>query len=494
MDYNLTSERTERMSVVELPSGFALDISGIYHDKAVTMSDIERIQSNIDTAVVAAHQMCKTGFVDGHVSKDGVPEKVMFSQLPYIENEGINTTATLQRLKKLGMHAKETIDMVISFGIGGSYLGSKVLFDVQCGEYWNTLSDEARHGYPKILFSGNTASGHSVTQLINYLVHEKSVRSDDFKVMLVVISKSGSTIEPMANFFIVRDALEKVGISYEVIAITDPTEGMEETLLHMIARREEWEIFSVPTGVGGRFSVFSDVGFVIAALIGFDIENFLAGARSMDIACRKKKLFENPALLCAVLKYLSAEVYDRIIEIFMPFGDSFKSLGEWYVQLVAESLGKHREKGRLPYGRTPVAAVGTTDMHAQVQEHQEGRYNKVVQFIKVREWDVDAIVPHVYEEFPKIEAFTGISLNEIMQAALASNQEALNSDNRFNMTIEIPKLNAFHLGEVMFMFFWAIFYEAQLAGVDAFNQPGVEVYKKILGPKLRDIKCSKGIL
>ena len=145
----------------------------------------------------------------------------------------------------------------------------------------------------------------------------------------------------------------------------------------------------------------------------------------------------------------------------------------------------------LPYGRTPVPAVGTMDMHAQVQEHQEGRLNKVVQFIKVRDWNTSLVVPNLYSEYDKLDAIGDIPISDILNSALDANREALSIDNRFNMTISVPTLNAFHLGEIMFYAFVGLFIlNLFLAGVDAFDQPGVEVYKRLIGPKLQTIKQS----
>lgn len=249
-------------------------------------------------------------------------------------------------------------------------------------------------------------------------------------------------------------------------------------------------MFAVPNGVGGRFSVFTEVGLVVGAVVGFDIEAFLEGAKAMDQACAREDVFENPALLNAALKFIASEKYGRNIEVFMSYGDYLKSTSEWYVQLLAESLGKkERRDGKAePYGRTPIVAVGTTDMHAQTQEHQEGRYNKVVTFLSVGEWERDLTVPSMYENYSKLQAFSGLNLGDILTAAKESNEAALTSDHRFNGSFLLPTLSAYHMGELMFLLCWAIFFEGELANVDAFNQPGVEVYKKLLGPKLASLK------
>lgn len=481
------------MSTLRLPSGLTIEYGGIYNEWGIQEADIAALQEQLGALWKATDRMRNQGIVEGHLSKDGQEELVLFPQLPYIEEGHINSPESITSLEKLGQYARQHIDAVVSFGIGGSYLGNKVLFDVHCGPFWNAMTHKERDGYPSIHFAGHTADATYIRGLCKSLQQAKMQKQliegleADYKVMLVVISKSGSTIEPMANFMIVEKFLQDQGIAYEVVAVTDITEGENPTILCDMARKHGWKTFSVPRGIGGRFSVFSEVGLVLGVLMGFDIRQFLAGAKAMDEACKEQEVMKNPALLLAALKYIGAESYGRNIEVFMPYGECLRSLSDWYVQLLAESLGKHRADGTL-YGRTPVAAVGTTDMHAQVQEHQEGRLNKIVQFIKIKHWDGDVVVPNTYEEYPKLAVFANTGLRDILNVALDSNREALSSDHRFNLTIEIPKLKAFHLGEIMFLHCWAIFFESQLADVDAFDQPGVEVYKRLLGPKLQALK------
>lgn len=473
------------MNVLKLDSGFEMDYGGMFAPSGLQVEDIERLADNVSDLWMATDRLVKQGMVAGHLSKDGKPEAVLFPQMPYVEKDGITSPALLQELKDLRNYGREHIDAVVSFGIGGSYLGSKVLFDVHCGEFWNCLSDEERHHYPRFFFAGHTADAQYLQGLCQTLQRFAS-RSKNYRVLLVINSKSGSTIEPMANFMVLEAYLKDQEIDYEVIAVTD-NNASQPTVLYQMAQENGWRTYNVPNGIGGRFSVFTEVGLVTAALIGFDIEAFLEGARSMNEACQIRSIWKNPALLSAAMKYIGAEVYGRTIEVFMPYRASLRSLSDWYVQLLAESLGKHREDGSL-YGRTPVAAVGSMDMHAQVQEHQEGRLNKVVQFIKIMDLGADCLVPQTYEAYDCLAKFTHVGMNDILNTALDSNREALSSDDRMNMTVQIPRLDAFYLGQLMFMYFWAIFFEAQLAGVDAFDQPGVEVYKRLLGPKLETIK------
>ena len=404
----------------------------------------------------------------------------------------MNSPDRIKALLELGHSVQGRVDAVIFFGIGGSYLGGKVLFDVHCGEFWNLGSSDDRKGWPKVFFAGNNVDSRKVGALTDFLKKDSQSKAG-YTVMAVVISKSGSTIEPMSNFMIVKKAMDDAGVNLEVVAVTDPHDGEKETLLHNLARKSGWPIFYVPDGIGGRFSVFSEVGLIVGALVGFDIQAYLDGAKAMEQACHSGDIWQNPALLNSVLKYLAGTKHGRTIEVFMPYGDCLKSLSEWYIQLLAESLGKHFDKqGNVAnYGRTPVVAVGTTDMHAQTQEHQEGPLDKIVQFLSIQKWDNDLVVPHLYDEYDKLAAFSGLPLSSILEAARCSNAEALAGSGRYSAVYTLPELTPFHLGELMFMLCISIAYEGEFANVDAFNQPGVEVYKRFLGGRLKKLQGEK---
>ncbi len=483
------------MSVLTLSSGFTFDYTNLYGDSKVTAEDISVAAGQLTKAHQAIVHMRSTGIVKGHLSKDGQSEKVLFTQLPYIQEGHINSPHVLDRLKEFGESLRYKVDTVISFGIGGSFLGNKVLFDIHCGDFYNFKSIEERKGYPKLYFSGNNLDPRRTEELIGHVINEAAVKQGEpYRVTLVVISKSGSTLETMATFMVAYERLKQMpAIEVSVVAVTDPAEGANETLLHKLAREQGWPMFSVADGVGGRFSVFSEVGLVTAACIGFNMDAFLAGAKSMDKDCQTDNIWQNPAFLNAALKYMGAEKYGRDIEIFMPYGDYLKSVSEWYIQLLAESLGKrvNRDGQEVFYGRTPVAAVGTTDMHAQTQQHQDGKRNKIVQFVRIAEWDTDPVIPNLFPETAKLADIAGLSLSQGMEAARQANAQALASDYRFNATFTLPKLNAYHLGELLYLLALSVAYEGELANVDAFDQPGVETYKRILGPSLQRLKNNK---
>ena len=459
------------MAKITLQSGFTFDVENLYGPGKVTEEDVKEMEPLYTKAHEAVMNMRKTGIMAGHLSKDGEPEAVLFPNLPYIVEGNINNPERIMAMEAMARKVRNTVDTVVFFGIGGSYLGGKVLFDVQCGEFWNLKSAEARNGYPKAFFAGNNVDSHKVSGLIEFLKTDSASKAG-YTVLGVVISKSGSTIEPMSNYMIVRQAMKDAGIRFETIAVTDPHEGEKETLLHNL------------------FSVFSEVGLLVGALVGFDIRAFLAGARDMDKVCQDPDIWQNPAMLNSVLKFIAGSKYGRDLEVLMPYADNLKSLSEWYIQLLAESLGKRLDKqgNVVNYGRTPIVAVGTTDMHAQTQEHQEGPKDKVVQFVSVAKWPDDVVVPHLYDEYPKLAAFSGLPLSSILEAARSANAEALIGDGRPNANFILPELTPYHLGELMFMLCLSIAYEGEFANVDAFNQPGVEVYKKFLGGRLKKLQ------
>ena len=239
--------------------------------------------------------------------------------------------------------------------------------------------------------------------------------------------------------------------------------------------------------------MLSESGLVTAALTGVDVDQLLAGAAMMDRACGSANWRENPALLNGALKWLGAEKYGKWIEVFMPYGTDLKSLSEWYVQLMAESLGKKKDLAgnEVDYGRTPVVAVGTTDMHAQTQAHQEGRRDKIVQFVSVKKWRQDLKIPNLYRDYKTFASWNGVTLGEALEGARKSNEEALASDGRWSANLVLAELNEYHVGSLLYFLMLSVVYEGILANIDPFDQPGVEAYKKILGPMLEEIRESK---
>ena len=404
---------------------------------------------------------------------------VMFPHLPYILEENI-LISDEEKNELLSLKEKaKGYDVVISIGIGGSYLGNQVLFDLFCGPYWNQLTKEERHGYPQIYFAGQNVDPVSLIELSSCISRESErLPGRRMKVLLLVISKSGTTIEPVTAVRGLKRLLAPV-CDIHLMAITDKERGR----IRPLAEKEHFPCFTVPDGIGGRFSVFSQVGLVFASLVGIPIKEFLNGAKMVEEACRSEDWQKNPALLLAALKFIAMKEYGITAEVVMPYGDKLRSFGWWYAQLLGESLGKKYDlDGNVVYnGRTPVASVGTTDMHSLTQEHQQGKKNKLVQFISVEQLPEDLSVLCDEKDVSGM-----VPMSRMLAAARRANEEALAKEGRMSCHISMKKLTPFHVGALMYFFFLTIAYEGAMANVNAFDQPGVEDYKKILHEELRE--------
>lgn len=479
---------------IELKNGFTFDYKNMLGENRIKKEDLEKILDKVESANKGLKVLRKDGFVKGHLSKDGEVEPVYFTRLPFLKDGNPNTLESINKLEKYGEKIRGSFDAVIFLGVGGSYLGNKVLFDVKAGEFWNEEIKEGVRKGPMVYFAGNNADvDQDMALLKNILMHgSKKDKGEKFRVMLVPISKSGSTLETITAFLYFYDRLSKASdiIDLNVTVVTDLAKPIEESPLHSLALKNNWDMFDVKNGIGGRFSVLSEPGFITATVIGLDIRELLKGARDMENECLSEDLDKNPALLNAVLKYIASEKYGANIEVLMPYSMKLKSFSEWYVQLLAESLGKrnNRDGVLVNYGRTPVPAVGTTDMHAQTQMHQDGKRDKVVQFIKLNNPKNSIELKNPFPEVKAFAKYDNLNLDCAINIALDANKEALNSDRRFNAEYSVPKLNEYTLGQMFYFLMLTVAYEAELANVDAFDQPGVETYKKIMKEKLDKCK------
>lgn len=473
---------------ITMPSGLIFDFTNMFGEARLQQDEVERAVAERGVQADAAVRRIRAeGVAKNHLSKDGGPEHVYFTRMPYVADGNPNTEASIIKLLKYSKALRRQ-DVVVFLGVGGSYLGNKVLFDAFGGCHWNTNST-MRQGQPRIYFSGNNLDPVDCNGLVyevERLAARHAERGQQLKVMLVPISKSGTTLETISAFTYFFDVFQKdADIELDCTVVTDLTADEKQAPLLQLARQFGWERFDIKEGIGGRFCVMTDPGLVTMAALGSDIEEFLRGAREMDRFCQQAEPDENPALLNALLKFM-AYLRGREIEVFMPYSMHLKSLSEWYVQLLAESLGKRYDRnGRVVnYGRTPIVAVGTTDMHAQTQQHQDGRLNKVVQFLEIANPEEEAVIHNPFKNAPFFDKYDGLDMNKALKVALAANEEALSSDNRYNAKFTLPKLNEYYLGQMMYFLMLSVAYEGELADVDAYDQPGVEVYKRIMKAQL----------
>jgi glucose-6-phosphate isomerase len=239
--------------------------------------------------------------------------------------------------------------------------------------------------------------------------------------------------------------------------------------------------------VGGRFSVLSPVGLLPAALVGVDIEELLAGARRALDRSEADDLLQNPAALYAALHWEADQAHGAGIHVLMPYTDRLREFAEWYRQLWAESLGKRvdREGRTVNLGPTPVGAVGATDQHSQVQLFMEGPYDKVITFITVDDLGVDVSIPRpastaAEAELPADLAYLpGHSLGELLRTEYEATSAALAQMGRMNCTLRFPDLSASTVGEALMFYQLATGYAGAWYGIDPFDQPGVELGKRL---------------
>jgi len=362
--------------------------------------------------------------------------------------------------------AKGRYDDVVILGIGGSALGPIALRTALRPSGWNMLTNESRDGFPRLHVLDNV-DPETIAALLERLQLPRT--------LFIVTSKSGGTAETMSQFLIVHHRLASQGLLIEdhVVFVTDPAQGALRPLAHQL----QVPALDIPPSVGGRFSVLTPVGTLPAALIGIDVAKLLEGAAAMVDRCETSKLGDNPAGVYASLQWLADTRHGKVINVFMPYSDPLRDFADWFVQLWAESLGKHLADGSS-VGQTPVPAVGATDQHSQVQLFMEGPKNKVVTFVAVDERKTDLTIPYGFKEVKELGYLGGHSLSELIDIEQRATAGALAKRGRPNLTIHLEHVDEWHVGGLMMLLELATAYAGQLYGIDAFNQPGVELGKR----------------
>ena len=400
----------------------------------------------------------------GKLHADGV---LGFLDLPDDKALHAQTTSFVRRLRE--RDGARTLTDVVVLGIGGSALGPIALRTALRPPQWNLLSDEARAGEPRLHVLDNVDPANIMSLLDRLDLH---------RALFVVISKSGGTAETMAQYLVVRGrldaALGRKGARQQLVFVTDPTKGALRTL----ANAEGIPALDIPPNVGGRFSVLTPVGILPAALIGIDTGALLAGAGRMRDRCRTATLSGNIAGAFAALQYLADTKHHRPIQVLMPYSDALRDMADWFVQLWAESLGKHREPDDAGVGPTPLGALGATDQHSKVQLFMEGPPDKTVTFIGVEHGIAAVEIPALHSDVPELAYLGGHQLGELLDIERRATAGALARRGRPNMTLTLERVDAGHVGELMMLLEVATAYAGQLYGVNAYDQPGVELGKQ----------------
>ena len=383
----------------------------------------------------------------------------------------VDQSASVRQIARFAEGLGQAHDHVLVLGIGGSALGTRALLDALRAPAWNELDDEGRDFFPRLTVLENV-DPTSVAAALK--------RIDPRRVLVNVVSKSGGTAETMAQYLVVRAWLDEAlgpAAYRHLVFTTDPARGA----LRELATQEGIATLTVPPGVGGRFSVLSPVGLLPAALVGIDIAGLLVGARAALDQAQSEDLLRNPAALYAGLHWAADTWLGARLHVLMPYTDRLRQLAEWYRQLWAESLGKRLDRRGQPVhtGPTPVGAVGATDQHSQVQLFMEGPFDKALTFIVVDDLGVDVPIPARAGLPADLAYLPGHSLGELLRAEYAATAAALARMGRMNLTLRLPDLSAASVGELLMFFQVATGYAGVWYGIDPFDQPGVELGKRL---------------
>ncbi len=369
--------------------------------------------------------------------------------------------AEFERIKKAAEKIKSDSDVLVVIGIGGSYLGARAAIELLSHTFYNKLSKDERKA-PEIYFVGNSISG-------TYLSHLIQVIGDrDFSVN--VISKSGTTTEPAIAFRIFKEILEKkYGVDEarkRIYATTDSSKGA----LKKLSTEEGYETFVIPDNVGGRFSVLTPVGLLPIAAAGISIDELMEGARTaqQDYTVDFK---DNDCYKYAAMRNLLLRE-GKSIELLINYEPKVHFVAEWWKQLFGESEGKDGK------GLYPSSVDLSTDLHSMGQYIQEGQRIMFETLIDIVEPDTDVVIPFDNDDLDGLNYIAGKGMNFVNQKAMEGTQLAHMDGGVPNIRVAVPKMDAFNLGYLFYFFEKACGVSGYLLGVNPFNQPGVEAYKK----------------
>lgn len=370
--------------------------------------------------------------------------------------------AEFQRIQQAATRIQQTSEVLIVIGIGGSYLGAKAALDLLTHTFYNQLPKEKRQA-PEIYFVGQNISSTYLTHVLQML------EGKDFSVN--VISKSGTTTEPAIAFRIFRELLEKkygeAGAQARIYATTDAKQGA----LKQLATEKGYETFVVPDDVGGRYSVLTAVGLLPIAVAGIDIAEMMAGAEEARKEYANPVLAENACYQYAVLRNV---LYKRgkTIELMVNYEPSLHYFSEWWKQLFGESEGKDHK------GIFPAAVDFTTDLHSMGQYIQEGRRDLFETVLHIERVQEEIVIQEDPQNLDGLNFLAGKTMAEVNRKAFEGTLLAHTDGGVPNLVVSLPEVTAKTFGHAVYFFEKACGISGYLLGVNPFDQPGVEAYKK----------------
>ncbi|KEP87719.1 glucose-6-phosphate isomerase [Oenococcus oeni] len=373
------------------------------------------------------------------------------------------------RILKVADKIKSDSKVLVVIGIGGSYLGARAVIEFLKSEFHNEKAN--KKGLPEVYFVGTSASGRYIDDVIDLIGNR------DFSIN--IISKSGTTTEPAIAFRTFKSLIEKKygkeEASKRIFATTDAHKG---ALLN-VAKENGYERFVVPDGIGGRYSVLSAVGLLPIAVAGINIQKLMDGAKAaQEEFAKDEDILNKPSILYAIYRnILYRKGFD--VETIVGYEPQFRSLFEWWKQLMAESEGKDNK------GIYPTSAIFSTDLHSIGQYIQDGKKILFETILDITKPISDRIVPSADDNTDNLDYILNKPMKEVNEAALTATAQAHTSAGVPNILLQLDDLDEFNLGNLIYFFEAAVAVSGYLDGINPFDQPGVEIYKtnmfKILG-------------
>ena len=424
---------------------------------------------SISLDITKATQFLKPGTIEAYEEKvKAVQEALENGTCPgndflgWLHLPSSITPAFLDEVQACANTLREKCEVVVVAGIGGSYLGARAVIEALGNSFAWLINDKKN---PAILFAGNNIGEDYLAELTDYL--------KDKKFGVINISKSGTTTETALTFRLLKKQCEaqrgKEEAKDVIVAITDAKKGAARTC----ADKEGYKSFIIPDNVGGRFSVLTPVGLLPIACAGFDIKALVQGAADMEKATGKDvALQENIAAQYAVVRHALYREMGKKIEIIVNFQPKLHFIGEWWKQLYGESEGKDH------LGIYPAACDFTTDLHSMGQWIQEGERSIVETVISVEQPNKKMLFPKDEENLDGLNFLAGKRVDEVNKMAELGTRLAHVDGGVPNIRISLPELNEYYIGQLLYFFEIACGISGNLLGVNPFNQPGVEAYKK----------------
>ena len=423
---------------------------------------------SISLDITKAQQFLPAGAISAYATKVAEAQKALEEGtcpgsdfLGWLHLPTSITPEFINEVKTVADTLRQNSEVVVVAGIGGSYLGPRAVIEGICNSFTWLIQDKKN---PIVIFAGNNIGEDYLAELTEYL------KTKTFSI--INISKSGTTTETALTFRLLKTQLEnQVGKEKAkdlIVAVTDAKKGAARTC----AEKEGYKTFVIPDNVGGRFSVLTPVGLLPIACAGIDIEALVAGAQAMEKQCGTDVPFEeNPAAVyAAVRNALYAE--GKKIEILMNYQPKLHYYMEWWKQLFGESEGKEGK------GIYPASCDFTTDLHSMGQWIQEGERTIFETCISVENPERSLLFPHDEENLDGLNFLAGKHIDEVNKNAELGTRLAHVDGEVPNILISIERLDAYNYGQLIYFFEKACGISGQLLGVNAFNQPGVEAYKK----------------